>query len=204
MIVATDDQRIFEQVVGFGGKVVMTSSSHNSGTDRCAEALQLIGNNYDVVINIQGDEPYIFPQQIDLLVDCFKNDQVVIGTLIKKVVNKNELLNINLPNVVRDLSGWALYFSRYSIPFCKPEAIDDLINKGIFFKHIGIYGYRAHILPVLAALPPGKLENCESLEQLRWLENGYKIMTAVSNHENSAVDTPADVTLIEQRFNVSD
>jgi 3-deoxy-manno-octulosonate cytidylyltransferase (CMP-KDO synthetase) len=114
------------------------------------------------------------------------------------------LQNRNIPKVVRDLSGWALYFSRQAIPYCKAEDIDSMINKNFFFKHIGIYGYRSEILPVLAALPPGKLEISESLEQLRWLENGFKIMTAISDHENIAVDTPDDVTLIEQRFSVSD
>jgi 3-deoxy-manno-octulosonate cytidylyltransferase (CMP-KDO synthetase) len=156
------------------------------------------------VVNIQGDEPYIHPQQIDLLINCFKNKDAAIATLVKKITDGDELLNRNLPKVVRSGEGWALYFSRQAIPYCKPEALGSNLDMGLFFKHIGIYGYRAEILPEIAALPVGILETCESLEQLRWLENGYKIMTAVSNHENIAVDSPDDIVLIEKRFNVSD
>ena len=204
VVVATDDQRIYDHVKQFGGEVVMTSPSHPSGTDRCAEVLKTSGNDCDLVINIQGDEPYIHPQQIDLLVNCFSNNDAAIGTLVKCITGIDELQNRNIPKVVKDNSGWALYFSRQTIPYCKPEDIENNLSKGLFFKHIGIYGYLSSILPSLAALPTGNLESCESLEQLRWLENGYKIMTAVSDHENIAVDTPGDVTLIEQRFSVSD
>jgi len=204
VVVATDDQRIYDHVKDFGGEVVMTSTSHPSGTDRCAEALKRCDEHYDLVINIQGDEPYIHPQQIDLLVDCFNNKDASIGTLVKQITDADELQNRNIPKVVRDVSGWALYFSRQPIPYSKAEETISFINKGLYFKHIGIYGYRAEILPVLASLPPGNLEICESLEQLRWIESGYKIMTAVSGHENIAVDTPSDVVLIEQRFKISD
>ncbi|MDQ3050183.1 MAG: 3-deoxy-manno-octulosonate cytidylyltransferase [Bacteroidota bacterium] len=204
VVVATDDKRIFDHVLQFGGEVVMTSSSHESGTDRCAEALQLIGGNFELVINIQGDEPYIYPEQIDLLIKCFDNKEAMIGTLIKPISDPTELGNRNIPKVVKDFQGWALYFSRLALPYYKPENLASLLEKQIFFKHIGIYGYRAALLPQLAALPQGILESSESLEQLRWLENGYRIMTAVSDHENIAVDTPSDVVLIEKRFSVSD
>ncbi len=204
VVVATDDQRIYDHVEEFGGKVLMTSASHESGTDRCAEALKLSEGNYDLVINIQGDEPYIHPGQIDLLISCFENKDALIGTLIKPITDPADLENRNIPKVVKDLRGWALYFSRHAIPYCKPENLASLLEQQIFYRHIGIYGYRASLLFELAALPQGRLETSESLEQLRWLENGYRIMTAVSDHENIAVDTPSDVSLIEKRFSVSD
>ncbi len=204
VIVATDDDRIYNHVKGFGGEVILTSRAHPSGTDRCAEVLKEFQSDFDLVINIQGDEPYIHPEQINQLINCFTDEKSEIGTLVKKIVSEEELFNVNIPKVVCDKQGWALYFSRHAIPYCKPEEISSAIKNNKFFKHIGIYGYRSHILPALASLPPGNLEQNESLEQLRWLENGYRIMTAVTTHENMAVDIPADVVLIEQRFNLSD
>lgn len=204
VVVATDDQRIFDHVKEFNGEVVMTSPSHASGTDRCAEALKIKGKDFEVVVNIQGDEPYIHPGQIDLLVDCFQNKEVLIGTLIKKVKTAEELQNQNIPKVVKDLAGWALYFSRQAVPFCKPEQMEDFISRGNFYKHIGIYGFRAEVLAVLALLPASRLETSESLEQLRWLENGYKIMTRITEQDNMAVDNPGDVARIEARYDKSD
>lgn len=204
VIVATDDQRIFDHVSSFGGKVVMTSDQHPSGTDRCAEVLAKFPDNYELVVNIQGDEPYIHPDQIDLLVTCFKGPDVSLATLVKKITEYIDLENVNIPKVVRQSSGKALYFSRRTIPFCKDADKLSWLEKGFFFKHIGIYGYRAEVLPILAKLPPTNLELCESLEQLRWLENGFQIMTAVTDHDNVAVDTPADIAIIENRYVVND
>ncbi len=204
VIVATDDQRIYDHVVSFGGKVMMTSDQHPSGTDRCAEVIAKINVAYDVVINIQGDEPYIHPQQIDLLVDCFKSGSAPLATLVKQITQVAELDQVNLPKVVIDNSGKALYFSRSVVPFTKPEDRSRAVEQGLYYKHIGIYGYRASLLPELAALPKSKLEIMESLEQLRWLENGYSIIIAISDHENIAVDAPEDIVLIESRFTVSD
>lgn len=204
VIVATDDQRIYDHVVSFGGKVMMTSDQHPSGTDRCAEVVAKFSGIYDVVVNIQGDEPYIHPEQIDLLVSCFKSGDFDLATLIKKITSIEELNQVNLPKVVIDKSGKALYFSRSVVPYTKSEDRINAIEQGLYYKHVGIYGYRASILPELAALPKSKLEIMESLEQLRWLENGYSIVTAISDHENIAVDAPEDITLIESRFTVSD
>ncbi|MBK9045315.1 MAG: 3-deoxy-manno-octulosonate cytidylyltransferase [Bacteroidetes bacterium] len=204
VIVATDDQRIYDHVVSFGGKVMMTSDQHPSGTDRCAEVIAKINVAYDVVINIQGDEPYIHPQQIDLLVDCFKSGSAPLATLVKQITQVAELDQVNLPKVVIDNSGKALYFSRSVVPFTKPEDRSRAVEQGLYYKHIGIYGYQASLLPELAALPKSKLEIMESLEQLRWLENGYSIIIAISDHENIAVDAPEDIVLIESRFTVSD
>ena len=204
VLVATDDERIFDHVSGFGGNVVMTSPQHPSGTDRCAEALKLTGNDFNYVVNIQGDEPYIHPDQIDLLVECMASQNSDIATLVKVITDKSDLINPNIPKVVRTQQGRALYFSRRPIPYCKDEISDEYLRKGIFLKHIGIYGYRAIVLPQLAALPQGKMELCESLEQLRWLEHGFVIDTAVSIHENIAVDSPSDIDVIESRFSVSD
>ena len=204
VIVATDDQRIYDHVVSFGGKVMMTSDQHPSGTDRCAEVVAKSSGIYDVVVNIQGDEPYIHPEQIDLLVSCFKSGDFDLATLIKKITSIEELNQVNLPKVVIDNSGKALYFSRSVVPYTKSEDRINAIEQGLYYKHVGIYGYRASILPELAALPKSKLEIMESLEQLRWLENGYSIVTAISDHENIAVDAPEDITLIESRFTVSD
>src|SRR4030095_2403794 len=158
VVVATDDDRIYNHVVEFGGKAVMTSPDHPSGTDRCAEVLKLNGKPFDFVVNIQGDEPYIHPQQIDLLINCLANSNASIGTLVKKIVDPKELLNRNIPKVVFNSEGIALYFSRQAIPYCKEENLTDFLKRGFFYKHIGIYGYRASILPKLEALPTGKLE----------------------------------------------
>jgi 3-deoxy-manno-octulosonate cytidylyltransferase (CMP-KDO synthetase) len=204
VIVATDDQRIYDHVVSFGGKVIMTSDQHPSGTDRCAEVIAKLNDSYDFVVNVQGDEPYIHPEQIDLLVSCFNSADSELATLIKKITLVEELDQVNLPKVVIDSSGKALYFSRSMVPYTKPEARSKAVEQGLYYKHIGIYGYRASLLSELAALPKSKLEMLESLEQLRWLENGYTINTAISNHENLAVDAPEDIALIESRFTVSD
>jgi 3-deoxy-manno-octulosonate cytidylyltransferase (CMP-KDO synthetase) len=200
VVVATDDQRIVDHVRGFGGKVLMTNANHPSGTDRCAEVAAILGTDFDLFVNVQGDEPYIHPGQIDLLVSCFKQPEIQIATLVKQITGQADLDNVNIPKVVRDLSGRALYFSRSAIPFAKPGERNGFISENCFFKHIGIYGFRNQTLKALAQLPHGMLEKCESLEQLRWLEAGYIIQTALSDHDNYAVDVPGDIPFIENLF----
>ena len=196
--VATDDQRIADEVNSFGGKVVMTSSSHNSGTDRCLEALmkrmEESGANYDVVINVQGDEPYIRPEQLRELADCFNDSDVRIATLVKKINTKEEVDNPNSPKVILDINNNAIYFSRTPIPFARGnEMNDNFIKESRYFKHIGLYGYRSSVLVEICALPQSYLWKTEKLEQLRWLENGYKIRVAETEFETQAVDTPQDM-----------
>jgi len=192
VVVATDDHRIFDHVKSFGGKVVMTADSHQSGTDRCAEVIASL-TGFDLAVNIQVDEPFIDPAQIDLLVGCFGKSDVQIATLIKKITTSDELLNTNLPKVIIDHHGLALYFSRHAVPFQRNVAVEDWFRTHVYFKHIGIYGYRTGVLAQLTRLPISSLERAEALEQLRWLENGYPIQTALTNYETLAVDTPGDV-----------
>lgn len=207
--VATDDERIFKAVESFGGKVVMTSENHKSGTDRCLEASQLIGGDFDVIINIQGDEPFIQPDQIELLKSCFIEDESAdIATLIKPFKPEDgidALFNTNSPKVVVNLKGEAMYFSRSVIPHLRGSEERTWLNNHTFFKHIGIYAYKTEVLSIIAKLPQSPLELKESLEQLRWLENGYKIKTAVTDIENLAVDTPEDLEKImdylKKRYN---
>ncbi len=198
VLVATDDARIADCVRGFGGEVVMTRSDHPSGTDRCAEALQLSGAPFDAVINIQGDEPFIHPGQIDLVAEALAEDGVQLATLIKRITKHEELFNVNTPKVVLSAGGDALYFSRQAIPYLKGHPDSDWTRLHPYFKHIGIYGYDATVLPLLTRLNQGLLEAAESLEQLRWLENGFRIRTKVTEFETIAVDTPADLLIAEQ------
>jgi len=194
VIVATDDERIFLEVKRFGGQVVMTSSSHPSGTDRCFEAAQKLGtSNEDVILNIQGDEPFIDPLQIELLCNCFSDASVEIATLVKKIITPQELENPSTPKVIRDVFGNAIYFSRSIIPHFRGKVISDWLLQADYFKHIGIYGYRMATLQKLTALPPSKLEQIESLEQLRWIENGFKIRTSITDIESVAIDNPEDL-----------
>jgi 3-deoxy-manno-octulosonate cytidylyltransferase (CMP-KDO synthetase) len=201
VVVATDDERIANEVTRFGGKFVMTNSSHPSGTDRCAEALSLTTGSWDAVINIQGDEPFISPDQIDLVASCFEDSVTQLATLVKKVANFEELFNENIPKVTIANNGSALYFSRQAIPFLKNIERADWLKHHIYFKHIGIYGYRADILPQLTKLQQGKLEIAESLEQLRWLENGYQIITRITELETIAIDTPEDLVRAQLTLN---
>lgn len=204
VFVATDDDRISKAVRGFGGKVIMTSPSHRSGTDRCAEAVGRIeeetGEMLDIIINIQGDEPFIKPEQIDLLTSCFNDISVEIATLIRKVEASEDLFNINQPKVVVDISGNALYFSRSTIPFFRGAEKGEWALKHIYYKHLGIYGYKKETLKKITALSPGTLEIAESLEQNRWIENGYKIRTAVTEWESIGIDTPEDLALAQELF----
>ncbi len=190
VIVATDDERIYNEVKRFGGKVVMTSSNHQNGTERCAEvALQL---DADVIINIQGDEPFIQPEQINLLASVFTNGTQIpdIATLIKEHALDEELRNPARVKVVTNKYLDALYFSRSIIPFLRGTTKADTTT---YYKHIGIYAFRKAVLAELVKLPPSALELAESLEQLRWLENGYRIKCAVTTLESVSVDTPEDL-----------
>ncbi|MBE0638907.1 MAG: 3-deoxy-manno-octulosonate cytidylyltransferase [Bacteroidales bacterium] len=197
VIVATDDQPIFDHVAAFGGEVTMTSSDHQSGTSRCFEVVEKInGNLPDVVINIQGDEPFIDPQQIDNMARLFTDPSVQIATLIKKISSPEELFNPNVVKVVTGTDGKAIYFSRSPIPYLRGVDQKNWHDTTDFFKHIGIYGYRINVLAEIVSLPPSKLELAESLEQLRWIENGLVIHTTETDLEGFAVDTPEDLAKI--------
>jgi len=200
--VATDDERIFKVVENFGGKAVKTLSTHQSGTDRCAEAARIIINqtDFDVVINVQGDEPFIQPSQIELLKSCFSTD-AEIATLIKKIETTEELFNPNRPKVVTDNRQNALYFSRSSIPFVRGVENKNWLEEHTFWAHIGMYAYKTEVLQKISKLKQGKLEQAESLEQLRWLENGFKIKTAVTEHQSIGIDTPEDLIHALQLLN---
>jgi 3-deoxy-manno-octulosonate cytidylyltransferase (CMP-KDO synthetase) len=192
VIVATDDQRILDHVKSFRGEAVMTSGGHLSGTDRCNEVAAQFPD-YDVCINIQGDEPMIDPLQIDLLCGCFEDAQTVLATLIKKITTAEELFNPNTPKVVFNTEMEAIYFSRNPIPYQRSPAQNDWLHDHTYFKHIGIYGYRTSTLSVITELEISSLEKAESLEQLRWVENGFKIKVAVTEKESQAIDTPEDL-----------
>ena len=196
VFVATDDQRIFDHVSDFGGNAIMTSVNHRTGTERCNEALEIIGTrNYhpDVVINIQGDEPYIDPSQIDNTVSLFKQEQIQIATLVKKISDKTDLSNKNIIKVVFDLYHKAIYFSRAAIPYSIYDMDKYPENQPVHFKHIGIYAYRNEVLKQIAQLAPSPLETAESLEQLRWIENGYSIHVEITTSESHSVDVPDDI-----------
>lgn len=198
VVVATDDERIAEEIKKIGGIVVMTSDKHQSGTDRCAEAVTKVPGKWDAVINIQGDEPFILPEQINLLASLFRNTEIEIGTLVKKLSDPSDLDNPNTMKVVLDNSGNGMYFSRSPIPFIRGVEKAKWLKNNLFYKHIGIYGYRTDVLEKLTLLPQGKLELAESLEQLRWLENGYKIRTAFTELETLSVDSPEDLEKLKK------
>lgn len=193
--VATDDSRIFDTVTAFGGIAVMTSDTHRSGTDRICEAYDNLHSNADVVINIQGDEPFIDPSQISALKECFDDKDVLIATLARpfdKSLGIEALTNRNTPKVVTDNNGNAMYFSRSVIPFVRNYPIEEWPEHASFLTHIGMYGYRADTLHHITRLPQSALEIDESLEQLRWHQNGYKIRVAVNNCPTIGIDTPED------------
>ncbi|MBE7177305.1 MAG: 3-deoxy-manno-octulosonate cytidylyltransferase [Mucilaginibacter polytrichastri] len=192
VIVATDDDRIFAHVLSFGGNVIRTASTHQSGTDRCAEVAAAMPG-FDAVINIQGDEPFIDPEQINQVAGCFSSSRTQIATLAKKITDEEQLFSPNTVKVVFGHKNQALYFSRSVIPFLRGEDQRNWGEKGLFYKHIGLYGYKTDILAELTRLPVSALERTESLEQLRWLENGYAIYVAETDRETPAVDTPADL-----------
>ena len=201
VVVATDDERIFNAVVGFGGKAVMTSTNHKSGTDRCCEVVDKIGADFDAVINIQGDEPYINPLQINQIAELISDKDTPLASLCKPISDYDELTSHNAVKVVFDKNGKALYFSRYAIPFMRNVEDDKIwMSKRTFYKHIGIYAYKCDVLKKVAALPQSGLELAESLEQLRWLENGYTVRMGVTEFESFSVDVPEDIKKIESIF----
>ena len=183
VFVATDDQRIYDAVEKFGGKVVMTSPNHRSGTDRIEETLQHIGGDWDVVLNVQGDEPFIQPSQIETLCACFDEPQTEIATLGKPFSTMEAVENPNSPKIVLDNKGFALYFSRSIIPFIRGIDKGDWLTHYPFLKHLGIYAYRTEVLRQITQLPQSSLELAESLEQLRWLQNGFRIKVGTTNIE---------------------
>lgn len=196
VIVATDDERIYSAVKEFGGEVVMTSPKHQSGTDRCAEVLEKLekeGNSCDVVINIQGDEPFLKTEHLELLSSAFSEKEVEIATLIKKINNTDTLFNPNTPKVIQAKNGNAIYFSRSTIPFLRNAEKENWLEKHDFYKHIGIYAYRSSVLKEITKLKQSSLELAESLEQNRWIENGFSIKALLTTQESIAVDTPEDL-----------
>lgn len=192
VVVATDNQKIYDHVKSFGGEVCMTSEDHVSGTDRCFEAYTLQNEHFDYVINIQGDEPFIDPGQIDLLAGLL-DSKTELATLIKKIEKQEQLFNPNVVKVVVNALNEALYFSRSTIPYLRNVDQSDWLMKHVFYKHIGMYAYRTDVLGAITKLSVSTLEKVESLEQLRWLENGFKIKTAVTEIETIGVDTPEDL-----------
>lgn len=194
VVVATDDVRIYEAVTAFGGKVVMTSTEHRSGTDRCREAYNKLGVKADVVINIQGDEPFIQPEMINALCACFPTD---IATLVKPYTTSDKIADLLNPNnvkaVVSSESGKALYFSRSVVPYLRGIEESEWLSKHQYYKHIGMYAYSVDVLEQITSLPQSTLEKAESLEQLRWLENGYTIKVATTEYETIGIDTPEDL-----------
>ncbi len=195
--VATDDERIFQAVEAFGGNVVMTSDQHKSGTDRIEEAYQKIGRHFDVIVNVQGDEPFIQPSQIETVCRCFDDAATQIATLGMPFKSMEAVENPNSPKIVTDNNGYALYFSRSVIPYCRGAERSEWLNHFNYLKHIGLYAYRSEVLAEITRLPQSPLELAESLEQLRWLQNGYKIKVGLTDIETVGIDTPEDLQKAE-------
>ena len=196
--VATDDDRIREAVKKFGGRVVMTRADHKSGTDRIEEAAEKTGTQADVIINIQGDEPFVQPSQIKTLMQLFDNADTQIGTLGKHFENIEAVNNPNSPKIVTDKQGFALYFSRSVIPYIRGAQDNEWLSHFPFLKHLGLYAYRREVLHKITQLPQSSLEIAESLEQLRWLENGYRIRVGLTDVETVGIDTPEDLQRAEE------
>jgi len=199
VVVATDDERIEQHVRSFAGNVILTATTHESGTDRCAEVVAKT-NGFDVAINVQGDEPFINPLQIDLLCSLFTDPKTEIGTLVKKIDNQDDLFSENTPKVIVNSKQQALYFSRQTIPFLRGVDRSEWLRKQIFYKHIGIYGYRVEVLKAITKLPLSPLEKAEALEQLRWIENGYHVKVAQTEFDTIAVDRPEDLETIRKTY----
>ena len=193
--VATDDERIAEAVTSFNGQFVMTRDDHQSGTDRCAEAVEFLAGKleFDVVVNIQGDEPFVRSEQINALKSCFDDPETEIATLVKKIEHEDVLFNPNRPKVVMDYQNNALLFSRETIPHIRGVEKSDWLARHTFYSHLGMYAYKREILKQITKLKPSKLELAESLEQLRWLENGFVIKVAETRFESIGIDTPEDL-----------
>lgn len=196
--VATDDERIFDCVKNFGGKVVMTRTDHKSGTDRIEEAIEKIGGDYDVIVNIQGDEPFIQKSQIETVCRCFDDEKTQIATLGKPFTDMDAVANPNSPKIVIDNNSFAMYFSRSIIPFVRGKEQTEWLQHYPFLKHLGIYAYRRDVLRQITQLPQSSLEIAESLEQLRWLQNGFKIKVGLTDVETVGIDTPDDLKRAEE------
>ncbi|MCD4735016.1 MAG: 3-deoxy-manno-octulosonate cytidylyltransferase [Bacteroidales bacterium] len=200
VLVATDDKRIVDHVQDFGGKVVMTSSDHQTGTERCAEAFQLFNKEFEIVVNIQGDEPFIDPEQINSVISCFKTESVQIATLVKRITDREELSDPNLVRVVLGDQNNILYFSRQIIPYFRDDPIEKWLVNYTYYRHVGLYAFRPGVLTEIVKLPMAPPEKAESLEQLRWLYYGYKMKAAITDIESHSVDTPEDLLKIINRF----
>lgn len=196
--VATDDERIFQAVEQFGGRAIMTRADHKSGTDRIEEAAEKIGTQADVIINIQGDEPFIQKSQIETLMHLFDEPSTQIGTLGKRFESIEAAMNPNSPKIVTDKRGFALYFSRSIIPYVRGKEQSEWLQHFPYLKHLGLYAYRREVLREVTLLPQSPLEIAESLEQLRWLENGYRIRVGLTNVETVGIDTPEDLQRAEE------
>jgi len=195
--VATDDTRIYDAVVAFGGKAVMTRSDHKSGTDRIEEAIEKIGGDWDVIVNVQGDEPFVAKSQLNTICHCFDDEATQIATLGKPFTSMDAVTNPNSPKIVVDNFGFAMYFSRSIIPFVRGKEQEEWLDNYPFLKHLGIYAYRKDVLRKITQLPQSSLEIAESLEQLRWLQNGYKIKVGKTDVETVGIDTPQDLEKAE-------
>ncbi|CAN5486375.1 3-deoxy-manno-octulosonate cytidylyltransferase [soil metagenome] len=193
IVVATDHQEIYNHVLGFGGNAVLTSDQHPSGTDRCCEAMELHSDSFDFVVNIQGDEPFIDPQQIDLLCASIEST-TELATLIQKIITVEQLLSPGEAKVVLNHKKEAMFFSRSPIPFIQKIEQKNWLDHAQFYRHVGLYAYRKDILKKITQLPVSPLEKAESLEQLRWIENGFKIKTVETDAEEGlCIDTPDDL-----------
>lgn len=195
--VATDDRRIFDAVNSFGGTAVMTRADHNSGTDRIEEAAELINTDADVIVNIQGDEPFIGQSQITTVCECFADAETQIATVGKKFTDMNEVENPNIPKIIVDNNGYAMYFSRSVVPFVRGLERKEWIRKFPYLKHVGLYAFRRDVLRNVTMLPQSSLEKAEKLEQLRWLQNGFRVKVGMTDVETIGIDTPEDLRKAE-------
>ena len=196
--VATDDERIYDVVKSFGGQVVMTRTDHKSGTDRIEEAIEKIGGEWNVVVNVQGDEPFVAKSQLDTICHCFDDPTTQIATLGKPFESMEAVQNPNSPKIVVDNMGFAMYFSRSVIPYVRGKEKSSWLTHYPFLKHLGIYAYRKDVLRQVTQLPQSSLEIAESLEQLRWLQNGFKIKVGTTDVETVGIDTPQDLERAEE------
>lgn len=196
VIVATDDDRIKNEVLSFGGKVLMTSPNHQSGTERCAEVVSGLNPKPDIVINVQGDVPFVASDHIEKILNCFQDNQVQIATIMKHITEEKKLINPHITKVVFNKSMQAIYFSRTPIPYLRDVTREMWLRTFDYFEHIGLYGYRSETLEAISKLPGGRLEQAESLEQLRWMENGFAIQLAETTFDSISIDTPEDLSQV--------